>query len=158
MTEERGGPSNRGPSSGPSHASTVERGEPPQIRGSSPHLPPSSAEAASVTPSSNPSSDKTEEIVRSTLEKLWPELDVETEAHEPLVILPARPASMPHHQRPELRLAWFRGEENVVASVHPVPSAGRWNGTIQVPRGDPRSVTEAGVRDLRAATPPTLQG
>jgi hypothetical protein len=102
--------------------------------------------------------DETERLVRLTLAELWPELVVETESLEQLVVVTARPGWMPPYRSAELRLAWIRGEGHVVASVHTVPSAGQWKGSIEVPGGDPRLVIEAGVKELRTVTPPAPGG
>jgi hypothetical protein len=98
--------------------------------------------------------DETERVVRQTLAQLGPDLVVATEGLELLMVVTARPAWMPPTRCAELRLAWIRGEGHVVGWVHPVPSAGRGMGRIEVPGGDPRLVVEAGVKELRTVTPP----
>jgi hypothetical protein len=98
--------------------------------------------------------DDTERTLRRALEEFGSDLEVETESLELLVILTVRPGWLPRDRSPELRLTWLRGEGQVVASVHPLPSAGQLMRRIDIQKGDPRRVAEAGVKELRAVIPP----
>jgi hypothetical protein len=96
--------------------------------------------------------DKTAQTILRTLEELWPELEVEIEALDPLVILTARLIVAPSRSGPAVRLVWIRGEGHVVGSIHPRDEEGTWTIRFDFPSGDPKLVVEAAVKELRSIT------
>jgi hypothetical protein len=93
--------------------------------------------------------DDTERIILRDLGELWPELEVEIEPAELLVILTVRLPGTPPGRGPELQFVWLRCEDLVLGSVHPKSATGPW--TVEgIPCGVPRLVVEAGVREFRS--------